>query len=179
MLTPSAASTLEHDENKSLPGQQVSAEGEVEVGVGFFAAELNGCGPKLHDDGDASSSHRHEDGGAAAEQSLMDHSDDLQTECDPTSQKPKLIGIVMTFDQGVDSEEGQKAVRLIGDQLSSSLGAQTGNVGILSIEGQGHLQVETYQYPEPYVHLYPVDNCGELVVISHLPDDKCERQDRA
>ena len=139
MLTPSASPKLEHDDGKPPLNQQVHVEEPFDVDGKSHA-------PDFDVDGLAFEA---VESGTNSKQPQEDDTNVSQTELEPANGKRKLVGIVVTFEQAVDFDNGQNAVRFVGDHLGISLGPQAKEVRVLSIEGDGHLEVSMPPHPEP------------------------------
>jgi hypothetical protein len=114
----------------------------------------------------------------AFEQTQRDDLNVLQTEVEPANGKRKLVGIVITFEQAVDFDNGQTAVRFVGDHLGVSLGPEAKEIRVLSIEGDGHLEVSTPPHPLPPLEsTYSGHNAVDLVAQVHRVDTKRTQED--
>jgi len=168
MLTPSAASKTERDNEKLPLDQQAHAEEPVIV---------DGESQVLDFDIDRLVSEAIEES-MAFEQTQRDDLNVLQTEVEPANGKRKLVGIVITFEQAVDFDNGQTAVRFVGDHLGVSLGPEAKEIRVLSIEGDGHLEVSTPPHPLPPLEsTYSGHNAVDLVAQIHRVDTKRTQED--
>lgn len=169
MLTPSAVSESGHnDEDTWEPGQQVQAHVDKEVEVDRASHD-----PELDVDSfdiniDACYDQQHVDNKPSSENDTKPS----QIKRELASDQNKFFGIVVTFSQGVDADEGQKAVQLIGGYLKLALGPHAGKIRVESIEGKGCLQA-------PVGNLKIEDDHGELVVTIHRMNEERGQQDRA
>lgn len=155
MLTPSAASKSQRDEEK-LPSDQEA----------YPEFDVSGLDPQL-----VKSS-------TTIKQPQEDVIDISKNESEPENSKRKLVGIVITFEQGVDFDEGQHAVRFVGDHLGLSIGSQAKDIRVLSIEGNGHLEVSTPSRPEPALDGSCLGHDAvELVAKIHRVDGDCRQGD--
>ncbi|KAM0708254.1 hypothetical protein Q7P35_004904 [Cladosporium inversicolor] len=170
MLTPSAASKSERDDEKISSDQQVNADEQ------FHVPKIDV--PDFDFEADPGNSHQHDEDGTTTAQPQGDDIHVFQTDCEPATNARKLVGIVITFEQGVDFDNGQHAVRFVGDHLGLSVGSQAKEIRVLSIEGNGHLEVSTPPCPEHGLD----SNClghdaVELVAKIHRVDGKCRQKD--
>jgi hypothetical protein len=168
MLTPSAASKSQRDEEKLPLDQQACVEEQVGIDGSSHAPEFDISG--LDFDAIESST--------TIKQPQEDVIKVSQNESEPANSKRKLVGIVITFEQGVDFDEGQHAVRFVGDHLGLSIGSQAKDIRVLSIEGNGHLEVTTPSRPEPALD----GSClghdfVEVVAKIHRVDGDCRQED--
>jgi hypothetical protein len=172
MVTPSATSTSGLEEDKPLSGSQAHEKAGVE-GDGVFHAPQLGAG-ESNIDIDAGNNQQHEKSDAIAKEPSKDDTNVLHTECEPSTQNPKLIGMVVTFEHGVGLDEGQEALQY----MAARLGSQVGNVNVLSIEGQGKLGVELTPNIGTQVHSHSDDHCGEHVVTIRCIEEDCKPGDQ-
>lgn len=176
ILTPSAASKSERDDEKIPLDQQVYAEDQVGVdGVSYVQEFDINC---LAIESDLGNSHQNVEGSTTIKHPQEDDIDVSQTENESTNKKRKLVGIVITFEQGVGFDEGQNAVRFVGDHLGDSIGSQAQEIRVLSIEGNGHLEVSTPPHPEPDLESSRLGHDDvELVAKIHRVDGNCRQED--
>jgi len=168
LLTPSAASKSHRDEEKLPLDQQVCVEEQVDIHGDSNAPEFDISGL----DFDAI------EGSPTIKQPQQDVIDASQNESEPANRKRKLVGIVITFEQGVDFDEGQHAVRFVGDHLGLSIGSQAKEIRVLSIEGNGHLEVSTPSRPEPALDGSDLDyGFVEVVAKIHRVDGDRRQED--
>ncbi|GAB7326601.1 hypothetical protein MBLNU13_g10576t1 [Cladosporium sp. NU13] len=167
MLTPSAASKLERDDEKLPLDQQAHVEEQVDIDAEPHASELDV-------DRLVSEAVEHS---MTIKQPQEKNTIVFPAEGEPASGKRKLVGIVITFEQAVDFDNGQHAVRFVGDHLGVSLGPQAKEIRVLSIEGDGHLEVSMPPHPEPALeNNYPGHDAAELVAQIHRVDT-CRTQE--
>jgi hypothetical protein len=176
MVTPSATSTSELEESKPLPHPQAQEKVGVEGHEVSHVPQLGAGGFNI--DIDASNDQQPGESDSAAKEPSEDDTNVLHTGCESGNQKSKLIGIVITFEHGAYSDEGHGPVRYIGDHLAVRLGSQVGKANVLSIEGQGRLEVDVTPETEPQVHLHSDDHRGEHVVTLRCIDEDCKPGDQ-
>lgn len=168
MLTPSAASKSERDDEKLPLDEQVHVEEPVNLDAEPRAPEI---------DLDRLVSEAFIDS-MALKQTHEDDTNIFQAESEPINEKRKLVGIVITFEQAVDFDNGQTAVRFIGDHLGVSLGPEAKEIRVLSIEGDGHLEVSTPPHPQPPLEgTYPGHDAVDLVAQIHRVDTSRTQED--
>lgn len=161
MLTPSAASKPDQDDEKPPLNQQVHVEEQGALDGESHAPEF---------DVDRIVSEAFESS-TTVEQPLEDDINVFQAETEPANGKRKLAGIVITFEQAVDFDIGQNAACFVGDHLGASLGSQAKEIRVLAIEGNGYLEVSLPPHPEPTLESsYPGHETVELVAQIHRVD---------
>lgn len=174
MVTPSAASKSERDDEKIPLDQQVYAEEQIDCFGDGHAQEfdINGLPIEIY-------SHHNVDGSTTIEKPEENDTNIFLNKSEPAKGKRKLVGIVITFEQGVDFDEGQNAVRFVGDHLGVSIGSQAKEIRVLSIEGNGHLEVSTPPHPaEPGLDSGCLGReAVELVAKIHRIDGNCRQED--
>lgn len=183
LLTPSATSKSERTEEKSRSDQQVTVDEQSEFDEipELVPGEL--IPGDLDFNLDVSGFDHNGEGSQPINQVQEDDKNVSQIESKPEnkplSKKRKLIGIVITFDQGVDFDEGQTAVRFISDHLGLSCGSQVREMRVLSIEGDGHLEVSTPPRPESQPgSIPPGHEAVELVAKIHCIAEEDGQEDR-
>lgn len=168
MLTPSAASKTERDDEKLPLDQRVHVEEPVDLGGEAHAPNF---------DVDRLVSEAIEES-MAFKQTQEDDTNVFQTVSEPSNGKRKLVGIVITFQQAVDFDNGQTAVRFVGDPLGVSLGPEAKEIRVLSIECDGHLEVSTPPHPEPPLEgTCPSHDPVDLVAQIHRVDTSRTQED--
>jgi hypothetical protein len=175
IVTPSAASKSERDDEKIPLDQQVYAEEQIDSYGGSHAPEFDISGLAI--ESDIGNSHPKVKGSTTIKQPQEDDTSVFQTESESTNGKRKLVGIVITFEQGVDFDEGQSAVRFVGDHLGVSVGPQAKEIRVLSIEGNGHLEVSTPPRPERDLDSSCLGHDAvELVAKIHRVEGNCREE---
>jgi hypothetical protein len=176
MVTPSAASKSERDDEKIPLDQQVYAEEQIDGYEGSHALEFDFNGLPI--ESDIRNSHPEVDGSKHITQPQENDTNVFQTENESANGERKLVGIVITFEQGVDFDECQNAVRFVGGQLGVSVGSQAKEIRVLSIEGNGHLEVSTPPPHQPDLDNSCLGHEGiELVAKIHCVDGNCRQED--
>lgn len=175
IVTPSAASKSERDDEKIPLDQQVYAGEQIDSSEDPFTLEYDTNGLVI--DGDLGDSYPKIEGSTAIKQPLEDDTNVFQTESESANVKRKLVGMVITFEQGVNFDEGQNAVRFVGDHLGASIGSQAKEIRVLSIEGNGHLEVSTPPHPESNLEGSCLGHDAvELVAKIHRVDGNCGQE---
>jgi hypothetical protein len=175
MVTPSAASKSERDDEKIPLDQQVHAEEQIDSYGDLHAQEFDISGLAI--ESDIGKSHLKVEGSTTINQPQQDDTNVFQTERTANG-KRKLVGIVITFEQGVDFDEGQNAVRFVGDHLGVSVGSQAKEIRVLSIESNGHLEVSTPPHPETGLGSSCLGHeAVELVAKIHRVDGNCRQEE--
>ncbi|TLD11480.1 hypothetical protein E2P81_ATG10356 [Venturia nashicola] len=147
MLTPSADTRSDGEEGKSLTGQQILPEPCVEEDVVSYGPQLEPSADEFVID--ASNDMQQCKDSVAADSAPLEEIVIPQEECEPANQKHKLVGIVINLGPGIDSEQGEKALRFIGDYLDTLLGPWAEQLRLLSFHGHGPLEVALAPQPEP------------------------------
>ena len=176
VLTPSAASKSEPEDEKLPLDQQIYAEELIDMDGESRVPEVNVSALDFEDD--FSNSQQNGKGRKTTRQPQEEDIDVVQSESESVSQKRRLVGIVITFEHGVNFDEGQVALRFVGEHLGLSLGSQAKEVRVLAIEGTGHLEVSTPPYPELDLDSRCLcHEAVELVAKIHRVDESCRQED--
>lgn len=178
MLTPSTRTKSDREQGKSLTEQPVLPGPHVEESVVSKAPELE---RSAYDFGTVQSDDQQQGkNSTTAEYAPVKGMPVLQEESKPTNQKSKLVGIVITLGQGIDMDQGEKAIRFIGDHLSLISELPAEDIRVLSLAGDESLEVALAPQPEPdHDHFAGLGKSDDLVATINRANGNRKKQDSA